>query len=270
MPAQPMLIDSHCHLDYPEFADLDATAGRARAAGVGVMLTIGTSMLKFPRVLQVADSRPDIFCTVGVHPHEAGKEPQVSVDALLKWAAHPKVVGFGETGLDYFYEHSPREAQKQSFRTHIQAARAAQLPVIVHTRDADGDTLEILEDEMEKGTFPGLIHCFSADAAFARRAVAMGLYISVSGIITFKKADDLRAAVATVPLEYLLVETDAPYLAPLPHRGKPNEPAYTRLTADKLAEIKGVSFEDVAHATTANFFRLFSKVKKAEVLQACA
>lgn len=259
-----MLVDSHCHLDYPEFADLDAVAVRAHASDVGCMLTIGTSMLKFPGVLAVAEARDDIYCTVGVHPHEAGKEPQVSPELLLEHAQHPKVVGFGETGLDYFYEHSPRDAQKQSFRTHIAAARAAQLPVVVHTRDADDDTLEILGDEMQKGAFPGLIHCFSATAAFAAQAVEMGLYISVSGIITFKKADDLRAAVADVPLERLLVETDAPYLAPVPHRGKPNEPAYTRLTAEKLAEIKGVGFDDIARITTENFFRLFSKAKPGE------
>ncbi|MFC1673278.1 TatD family hydrolase [Pseudomonadota bacterium] len=256
-----MLVDSHCHLDYPEFADLDETARRAHEAGVGCMLTIAVSMLKFPAVLKIAEARDDIFCTVGVHPHSADKEPQVTVEQLLAHTEHPKVVGIGETGLDYFYEHSPREAQQQSFRTHIQAAREAQLPVIVHTRDAEDDTLEILADEMKKGAFPGLIHCFSASTDFAKQAVDMGLYISVSGIITFKKADELRQAVSTVGLDRLLVETDAPYLAPLPHRGKPNEPAYTRLTAEKLAEIKGVSFDELALATTNNFFKLFSKAK---------
>lgn len=257
-----MLVDSHCHLDYPEFADLDEIARRAHEAGVGCMLTIGTSMLKFPGVLAVAEARDDIYCTVGVHPHEADKEAQVTVEGLLEHAKHPKVVGFGETGLDYFYEHSPRDAQKESFRTHIQAAREAQLPVIVHTRDADDDTLEILADEMKNGAFPGLIHCFSATDAFAKEAVAMGLYISISGIITFKKADALRAAVQTVPLDRLLVETDAPYLAPLPHRGKPNEPAFTRFTAEKLAEIKGVAFDALAETTTQNFFKLFTKAKR--------
>lgn len=265
-----MLVDSHCHLDYPEFADLDATAKRAHEAGVGCMLTIGTSMQKFAGVLAVAERRDDIYCTVGVHPHEAGKEPQVSVQGLLDHAQHPKVVGLGETGLDYYYEHSPRAAQQQSFRTHIQASREGGLPVIVHTRDADADTLSIIREEMQKGAFSGLIHCFSADAAFAKAAVELGFYISVSGIVTFKKADALRAAVATVPMDRLLVETDAPYLAPLPHRGKPNEPAYTRLTAEKLAEIKGVSFESVAEATTQNFFRLFSKAQAQEGMLACA
>lgn len=256
-----MLVDSHCHLDYPEFADLGETARRAHEAGIGCMLTIGTSMLKFPGVLGVAEARDDIYCTVGVHPHEAGKEAQVSVDQLLAHAEHPKVVGFGETGLDYFYEHSPRDAQKTSFRTHIAAARRAQMPVVVHTRDAEADTLAILADEMGKGAFPGLIHCFSGSADLALKCVEMGLYISVSGIITFKKADDVRETVAQVPLDRLLVETDAPYLAPVPHRGKPNEPAFTRLTAEKLAEIKGVSFEEVEDVTTRNFFSLFNQAK---------
>ena len=255
-----MLVDSHCHLDYPDFADLDETVRRAKAAGVGTLLTIGTSMLKFPGVLSVAESQDNIFCTVGVHPHEAGKEDLVTPEQLLEQAKHPKIVGFGETGLDYFYEHSPREAQKESFRRHLTAARDGNLPAIVHTRDAEEDTLDVLSDEMQKGAFRGLIHCFSASSDFAKRAVDMGLYISVSGIITFKTADALRAAVSDVPLDRLLVETDAPYLAPVPHRGKPNEPAYTRLTAEKLAEIKGVSFDEIAKATTDNFFRLFSKV----------
>lgn len=254
-----MLVDSHCHLDYPDFADLDETVRRAHEAGVGCMLTIATSMVRFPGVLSVAEARDDIYCTVGVHPHEAGKEALVSPEQLLRHAGHSKVVGFGETGLDYYYEHSPREAQQRSFRAHIKAARTAQLPVVVHTRDAEADTLDILEDEAGKGAFPGLIHCFSGTAALAQQCVEMGLYISVSGIITFKKADALREAVALVPLDRLLVETDAPYLAPVPHRGKPNEPAYTRLTAEKLAEIKGVSFEEVEQATTRNFFQLFSK-----------
>ena len=257
-----MLVDSHCHLDYPDFADLDETVRRAGVAGVETMLTIGTSMKKFDGVLAVAEAQDNIFCTVGVHPHEAGKEDLVTVAGLLDHAKHPKIVGFGETGLDYFYEHSPREIQKESFRRHLTAAREEKLPAIVHTRDAEDDTLDVLASEMEQGAFPGLIHCFSATADFAKRAVDMGLYISVSGIITFKKADALREAVAEVPLDRLLVETDAPYLAPVPHRGKPNEPAFTKLTAEKLAEIKGVSFDEIAKATTDNFFRLFSKAKR--------
>jgi len=264
-----LLVDSHCHLDYPDFSDLDETVRRAKAAGVGYMLTIGTSMLKFPGVLDVAKAQDNIFCTVGVHPNEADKEDLVTVDQLLNQAKHPKIVGFGETGLDYFYEHSPREIQKESFRRHLEAARKAQLPVVVHTRDAEQDTLDILAEEMQKGAFPGLIHCFSASLGFANRAVDMGLYISVSGIITFKKADDIRSAVTEVPLDRLLVETDAPYLAPVPHRGKPNEPAFTRLTAERLAEIKGVSFDKIAKVTTDNFFRLFSKAHLEKGRQTC-
>ncbi|MCW8915556.1 MAG: TatD family hydrolase [Magnetovibrio sp.] len=257
-----MLIDSHCHLDYPEFSDIAETNRRAREAGVDAMLTIGTSIDKFPGVLAVAESQDNIWATVGVHPHSAGKGEMVTLDWLLEHAKHPKVVGFGETGLDYFYEHSPRDAQKQVFRTHIEASRQLQMPLIVHTRDAEDDTLAILTEEMEKGAFPGLIHCFSASADFAKAAVNLGLYISISGIITFKKAENVREAVLDVPLDRLLVETDAPYLAPIPHRGQPNEPAYTRFTAEKLAEVKGVSFEELAEATTNNFFKLFTKTER--------
>ncbi|MEG3617332.1 TatD family hydrolase [Magnetovibrio sp. PR-2] len=257
-----MLVDSHCHLDYPEFEDLSETNRRASEAGVGAMLTIATAIDKFPGVLSVAESQPNIWATVGVHPHSAGKGDMVTFSWLMENANHSKVIGFGETGLDYFYEHSPREAQQQAFRTHIAAARERQLPLIVHTRDAEEDTLAILHNEMEKGAFPGLIHCFSASSAFAQAAVSMGLYISISGIITFKKADELRDAVAHVPLDRLLVETDAPYLAPIPHRGQPNEPAYTRHTAEKLAEIKYVSYAELETATTNNFFKLFTKAER--------
>ncbi len=257
-----LLVDSHCHLDYPQFADLDATVARARDAGVGHMLTIGTSMAGFADVLAVAEACDDIFCTVGVHPHSADKEPLVSVAQLLKAADHPKVVGFGETGLDYFYEHSPRAVQQQSFRLHITAAREAHLPVVIHTRDADDDTLQILRQEMQRGAFTGLIHCFSASADFAKEVVEMGLYISVSGIITFKKSDALRTTVAHVPLDKLLVETDAPYLAPAPHRGQANEPAFVRLTAEKLAELQAVDFTTIMQNTTDNFWRLFTKASE--------
>lgn len=260
-----MLVDSHCHLDYPEFTDIGETVRRAEEAGVGAMLTIGTELSRFPGVLAVAESpqsQGKIYCTVGVHPHEAGKGDMVVLDELLRLAEHPKVVGFGETGLDYFYDHSPRAEQRESFRIHIEAARQMQLPLIVHTRDAEDDTLEILSDEMKKGDFPGLIHCFSASESFARQALEMGLYISISGIVTFKKADELRDAIKNVPLERLLVETDAPYLAPVPFRGKPNEPAYTRYTAEKLTEIINVSFEELEQATTDNFYRLFSKAQR--------
>lgn len=257
-----MLVDSHCHLDYPEFADLGETVRRAGAAGVGTLLTIGTSLPKFPGVLAVAEAQDNIFCTVGVHPHEAGKGDIVQLDELLRLADHPKVVGIGETGLDYFYEHSPRAEQQESFRIHIAASRELQLPLVVHTRDAEHDTLALLSDEMQKGAFPGLIHCFSASAEFARKALELGLYISVSGIVTFNKAENVRDALKDVPLERLLVETDAPYLAPIPHRGKPNEPAFVRHTAEKLAELKGISLETLAQMTTDNFFKLFTKAKR--------
>jgi TatD DNase family protein len=257
-----MLVDSHCHLDYPEFADLADVVRRADAAGVGTMLTIATELSRFPAVLAVAEAQPNIYCTVGVHPHEAGKGEMVKLDELLRWADHPKVVGFGETGLDYFYERSPRAEQQESFRIHIEAARRLQLPLIVHTRDADDDTMGILKDEMKQGAFPGLIHCFSASAAFAADAVELGFYISISGIITFNKAQNVRDAIKDVPLERLLVETDAPYLAPTPFRGKPNEPAYTRYTAVKLAEIKGVSEDEIEAVTTDNFYRLFTKATR--------
>ncbi len=258
-----MLVDSHCHLDFPEFApELEAVLARARAAGVGHFLTIGTELARFPGVLAVAERAPDIHCTVGVHPHEAKLEPLKGPEALLKWAKHPKVVGFGESGLDYYYNHSPREAQIADFRVHIVAARESQLPLVVHTRDAEDDTIAILQEELGRGAFPGLIHCFTGTSRLARAVLDLGFYISVSGIATFKKAEDLRATLKEVPLERLLVETDAPYLAPQPVRAKRNEPAFVVHTAAMLAELKGVSAGALADATTANFFRLFAKIKQ--------
>jgi TatD DNase family protein len=256
------LVDSHCHLDFPDFAqERDAVVARAGEAGVGWMLTICTHLTKFPQVLAVAEAYPNVFCTVGIHPHEAGSEPETTARTLIDLAKHPKVVGFGETGLDYFYEHSPREAQERSFRAHIQASRESGLPLVVHTRDADEDTGRILAEEQAKGRFPGLIHCFSSGPDLARKAVDLGLYISLSGIVTFKKAEELRQTAKDVPLDRLLVETDAPYLAPEPKRGKRNEPAFTAHTAARVAALKGLSPEAFAEATTANFFRLFSKAK---------
>ena len=258
-----MLVDSHCHLDFPEFApELDAVLARARDAGIGHFLTIGTEMAKFAGVLAVAERADDIHCSVGVHPHEAKMEPLNGPDVLLKAAEHPKVVGFGESGLDYYYNHSPREAQITDFRVHCAAARMAQLPLIVHTRDAEDDTISILREEQGRGVFPGLIHCFTGTPMLARAALDLGLYISVSGIATFRKSEDLRATLKDVPLDRLLVETDSPYLAPQPVRGKRNEPAYVVHTAAMLAELKGVSVDTLANATTANFFRLFSKIKR--------
>ena len=257
-----MLVDSHCHLDFPDFAaELPDVLARARAVGVRQFLTIGTQLSRFPGVRAVAETAPDIHCTIGVHPHEAEPEQLASPDVLLKEATHPKVVGFGETGLDFYYNHSPRAPQIANFRIHIEAARAAQLPLVVHTRDAEDDTIAILNEEYAKGAFPGVIHCFTGTPKLARAALDIGFYISVSGIATFKKASDLRATIADVPLDRLLVETDAPYLAPQPLRGKHNEPAYVVHTAAMLAELKGVTMERLAEATTANFFRLFAKTR---------
>lgn len=260
-----MLVDSHCHLDFPEFApELDAVVDRARAAGVGLCVSIGTTLDGFPRVRAVAERFDSVWCSVGIHPHEAEKEPLEDAQALIALAQGPKVVGIGETGLDYFYEHSPRAAQQKNFRLHIAAARELGLPLIVHTRDAEGDTIEILRDEMEQGAFTGLIHCFTGTKKLADAALELGFYISVSGIATFKKSEELRAVIRDVPLERLLVETDAPFLAPIPHRGKRNEPAFVAHTADVLAGLKGVSREDLAAQTTQNFFSLFRKVKRPE------
>lgn len=255
-----MLVDSHCHLDFADFEhELDAVVDRAGKAGVGTMLTISTHLSRFERVRAVAERFDNVWCTVGVHPHEAAREGDMTGDALVELARHPKVVGFGETGLDYYYEHSPREAQVRSFRVHIAAARAAGLPVIVHTRDADDDTARLLAEEHAAGPFAGVIHCFSSTQALADRALALGLSISFSGIVTFKKTEALRAVAANVPLERLLVETDAPFLAPGPKRGKRNEPAFVVHTAAEVARVRGVEVAAIAEATTANFFRLFAK-----------
>jgi TatD DNase family protein len=258
-----MLVDSHCHLDFPDYAgDVDGVVGRARAAGVGVCLSIGTELSRFPGVRAVAEKFPDVWCSVGVHPHEAEKELLSDAAPLLAETRHPKVVGIGETGLDYFYEHSPRTEQIANFRAHIAAARQSGLPLIVHTRDADDDTIAILEDEMGKGAFTGLIHCFTGTQRLADASLALGLYISVSGIATFKNSQALRDVILTVPLDRLLVETDAPFLAPVPHRGKTNEPAFVVHTARMLAALKNVGEAELAAATTENFFRLFRKVRR--------
>jgi TatD DNase family protein len=258
-----MLVDSHCHLDFPEFAaELSDVVARAKAAGVGVCVSIGTRLSGFAAVAAVAARFPDIYCSVGVHPHEAEKEPLDDAVPLLALARNPKVVGIGETGLDYYYEHSPRAKQIENFRAHISAARALALPLIVHTRDAEDDTIGILREEMGQGAFTGLIHCFTGTERLADAAFDLGLYISASGIATFKKSDALRAVLARVPLDRLLVETDAPYLAPVPHRGKRNEPAFVAHTAAMLAGLKGVPFEELARATTDNFFRLFTRAAR--------
>ena len=258
-----MLIDSHCHLDFPELAGDEAgVLARARTAGVAGMLTIGTRLDQFERVRAIAERHGNIWCSVGVHPHEAKEEGQHTPDRLIEAARHPKVVGIGETGLDFYYEHSPRDEQAESFRAHIAASRQTGLPLIVHTRDADRETIDILEEETGKGVFPGLIHCFTSGPDVARCALALGFYISISGIVTFKAAEGLRGIVRDVPLDRLLVETDSPYLAPVPKRGKTNEPAYVAHTAARVAELKGVSIAELEVATTANFFRLFAKAER--------
>ncbi len=258
-----MLVDSHCHLDFPEFApELDAVVSRAREAGVGICVTIGTKLSNFERVRAVAERFDDVWCTVGVHPHEATVEPLANAAPLLEAARHEKVVGIGETGLDFYYEHSPRAEQAANFRAHIAAARETGLPLVVHTRDAEDETIAILNEEMAKGRFSGLIHCFTGTRTLAEAALALGFSISVSGIATFKNSSALRDVLKDVPLDRLLVETDAPYLAPVPHRGRRNEPAYVADTAAALAALKGVSPGAIAEATTENFFRLFTKVAR--------
>ena len=258
-----MLVDSHCHLDFPElFEDLDGVLARAAEAGVSVIQTICTRLTTFPTVLALARAHENLYCSVGVHPHNEESEPAASPEILMGHAAADEVIGIGETGLDYFYDHAPRELQRRSFRIHAQAARETGLPLIVHTRDADEDTIDILADEIRAGAFKGLIHCFSTSRELAEKALELGFYISVAGIVPFKAAEALREALGAVPLERLLVETDAPYLAPMPMRGKRNEPAFVAHTAARLAEIKGVSNEALAAATTDNFFTLFDKARR--------
>jgi TatD DNase family protein len=258
-----MLVDSHCHLDFPEFApELDAVVQRAREADVQVCVTIGTTLARFANVLAVAEQFDNIYCSVGIHPHEAKSEPIEDAALLIERAKNPKVAGIGETGLDYYYAHSPRKMQIANFRAHIAAARELKLPLIVHTRDAEDDTIAILKEEMDQGAFTGLIHCFTGTQRLADAALTLGFCISVSGIATFKKSESLREVLKTVPLDRLLVETDAPFLAPQPFRGKRNEPAFVKHTATMLAELKGVSFPDLAAATTDNFFRLFTRAER--------
>ncbi len=262
--SRALLIDSHCHLDYlARDQDLDDVVARARTAGVGGMVTICTKVSEFDGIRAIAERYDDIWCSLGVHPHDVDTEPDVSAEDLVELAKHPKVVGIGESGLDYYYEHSSREAQRKSFRAHIAAARTTGLPLIVHTRDADDDTVDILQEEFKNGAFPGLIHCYSASHELAERSLEIGFYISLSGIVTFKSADSLRETVRGLPVDRILVETDAPYLAPVPMRGKGNEPAFVAHTAAAVAELKGMSVDDLTAATTANFFRLFSRARPA-------
>jgi TatD DNase family protein len=260
-----ILVDSHCHLDYykEEDGERDAVVVRARAAGVATMVTIGTRISEFERVRKIAERYDDVYCTVGIHPHEAASEPAVSIDRLVELTRHPKVIGIGETGLDFYYDHSPRDRQAEVFRTHIVAAREAGLPLIVHSRNADVETAKLLEEGAAEGALRGLIHCFSTTRQLSGRATDIGFLISLSGILTFKNAVELREIAREIPIEQLLVETDAPYLAPIPHRGKRNEPAFVTHTADHLAELRGMAPAELAAATTANFFRLFTKARPA-------
>ncbi len=256
-----MLIDSHCHLNYKGLVEDQANVlERSRAAGVDLMLNIATRESEWDAVLDTAVRESDVWATVGIHPHEADEHPHVDTAKLVERAAHPRVVGIGETGLDYYYDHSDRERQQKSFRSHIAACRETGLPLIVHTRDAEEDTIRILREEMEQGAYSGVIHCFTASGAFADAAMALGFYISISGIVTFKNARDLQETAARLPLDRLLVETDSPFLAPVPHRGKPCEPAYVADTARFLASLRGESVEQLAAATSANFRTLFAKV----------
>ena len=259
----PFLVDSHCHLDFPGLGDdLEGVIERAGHAGVGAMLAISTRLDRFEGVFRIAEDHDNIWCSVGVHPHEADQEGEAATSKrLLKLARHPKVVGIGETGLDFHYMHSDRGAQEACFRNHLVAARESGLPAIVHMREAEDDTIRILADEAAKGPLTGVIHCFSSDLQFAKQVLEIGFYISLSGIVTFKRAGGLREVAAKIPPERLLIETDAPYLAPAPKRGKPNEPAFVTHTAAKVAEILGLSTEKLAEITTANFFRLFSKAR---------
>lgn len=256
-----VLVDSHCHLDFPDFAeDIDGVLARAKAAGVARMVTISTRVRAFDRIRAIAEAHDEIWCSVGTHCHNAAEEADVTLDDLLRLATHPKCVAIGEAGLDYHYDLAPRDLQERGFRMHVAAARETGLPLVIHSREADDDMARILEEETAAGAFPHLLHCFSSGPDLARRSLALGGYVSFSGILTFKKADEVRAVAAEVPLDRLLVETDAPYLAPLPHRGRRCEPAHVADTARMLASVKGVSFEEIAAVTTANFHRLFAKV----------
>jgi TatD DNase family protein len=258
-----MLIDSHCHLDFPELeADLDGVLARARAADVGLMLTISTKVRNFTALRAIAEAHDNVFCSVGTHPHHAAAEPDIMVEELVELSRHPKVVAIGEAGLDYHYDNSPRDMQRKGFRTQIAAARETGLPLVIHAREADADIARMLEEETEKGAFPFVLHCFTSGPELARTGLALGGYVSLSGVVTFKSAEALRDIALAIPYDRLLVETDAPYLAPEPMRGRPNEPAFVAHTAARLAALRGVSQGDLARTTSENFFRLFRKVPR--------
>lgn len=257
-----MLIDSHCHLEYEGLVeDQNGVLERARAAGIRGFLNISTRRSEWERVVGTAARYPDVWASVGIHPHEADQHADLGEAALLEATRHPKVIGIGETGLDYYYDKSDREVQQALFRTHVSVSRETGLPLIIHTRDAEDDTFRILEEEMGKGAFPALIHCFTASADFGRKVLDLGLSISISGIVTFKNAKDLQDVVATIPEDRILVETDSPFLAPVPHRGKRCEPAFTADTARFVADLRGISIDRLGETTTRNFFDLFKKAK---------
>ena len=257
-----MFADSHCHLNYKGLGEQQPEIlARARARGVSAMLNISTRESEWDAVIGTAEREPDVWATVGIHPHEADQHPDVGTAKLIERSAHPRVVGIGESGLDYYYDHSDRDRQRASFRAHIAAARETGLPIVVHTRDAEVDTAEILREEMGKGAYPGVIHCFTASGAFADIALELGLYISISGIVTFKNAKDLQETAARLPLERMLIETDAPFLAPVPHRGKTGEPAFVADTAEFLAKLRGEELSVLAETTAANFHTLFAKTR---------
>lgn len=258
-----MLVDSHCHLDFPDFAsELDAVVARAEVAGIGRIVTISTRVRRHADVLALAERFPNVYCSVGTHPHNAHEELEITADDLVARARHPKVVAIGEAGLDYHHDFSPRDAQEQGFRTHIAAARLSGLPLVIHAREADGDIARILKEEVGKGAFPAVLHCFTGGRDLAFTGVELGLYVSFTGILTFKNSSALRAIAAALPPDRILVETDAPYLAPGKFRGKRNEPSYVVETAKVLAEVRGVSLDEIARQTTGNFFRLFGKVPR--------
>jgi TatD DNase family protein len=258
-----LLVDSHCHLDFPDFGDdLGGVVARAEAAGIGRIVSISTAVARAGKLIEIAERFPNVYASIGTHPHYAHEEPDVSVADLVAHTRHPKVVAIGEAGLDYHYDFSPRDAQERGFRRHIAAARETRLPLVIHARDADADIARILEEETRIGAFPAVLHCFTGGRELALRAVDLGLYVSFTGIVTFKKSEALRAIAAELPADRLLVETDAPYLAPGKYRGKRNEPAYVTETAAVLAATRGVAPEVTARETTENFFRLFAKVPR--------
>ena len=258
-----LIVDSHCHLDYDGLAEqVGAILDRSAKAGVGLMLSISSRVKNFPKLLALADAHDEVYCTVGTHPHNAHEELDVTVDDLVRLTKHPKVVGLGEAGLDYHYDLSPRDAQMRGFRNHIAAARETGLPLVIHTRNAEEDTARVLEEEMSKGQFKAVLHCFTSQQWLAKKGVELGLTVSFSGILTYKSAEDIRTTAKALPIDRLLVETDAPFLAPVPYRGKDNEPSYVVKTLEQLAAVRGLSVPEMATITSDNFFRLFDKVER--------